>query len=126
MAKFFIKAELPDAYEVAKKLGVDKDGDVQNFVTDEIMRNLPDFMPRDSGKLINSMRKRHKSAIRIETPYARFLFFGKTASGAPVDYSAQNNPQGGPNWDRRMVAARGSVIASRVKQFAKLRNRKKK
>ena len=123
--KFFtVNAELPSAYEVAKKLGVDKDGDVQDFVTDEVMRNLPDFMPRDSGTLIGSMYKPRRNLVRVSTPYARFLFFGLTKSGNPVDYSKQKNPNGGPHWDRRLAAARGEAIADNVKRYIKGRGKR--
>lgn len=121
MAKLFIRAELPDAYEALRKLGADKDGAVQDFVTDEAMRNIPDFMPRDKGKLIGGITKRNRSSFRVISPYARFLFFGKTAKGAQVDYSRQKNPQGGPHWDRRMAAARGKAIAAAATRFAKRR-----
>ena len=114
-----IRAELPDAYAAMKKLGVDKDGDVQEKATDLIMENLPDFMPRDTGKLIGGMWKRKPNRIHIDGPYARFLFHGITGKGAPVDYSKQKNPQGGPNWDRRMAAARGQAIAARLQSYVK-------
>lgn len=119
LARLVIKTELPDAYHALRKLGVDKDGAVQSFVTRRVMENLPDFMPRDSGNLINSMAQRSKSLIRIATPYARFLFFGVTRSGANVDYSKQKNPQGGAHWDRRMAQARGAAIAAEATRYAK-------
>lgn len=120
MFKFLtVRAEFPEAYEAMRKLGVDKDGDVQERATDIIMRNLPDFMPRESGALIGGMWKRKPTRIHIDGPYARFLFHGVTAKGVPVDYSKQKNPRGGPNWDRRLAAERGKAIAAKLQQYAK-------
>ena len=119
MAKFFIRTELPDAYKALKKLGVDKDGEVQDFVTKEVMRNIPDFMPRDTGALISGIAQRNTSSFNVVSPYARFLFFGRKRDGGQVDYSRQRNPQGGPNWDRRMQAERGAAIAAAATRYAK-------
>ena len=89
---------------------------MQNLVTDEVMKNLPDFMPRGSGELIKSMRKTAPNRIRVQTPYARFLFFGKTRTGKHVQYNRDKNPGAGPHWDRRMVAERGRAITEKVKR----------
>lgn len=103
---------------IVKDLGVDRDGPVQNHLTDLVMRNLPDFMPRESGLLISKMGKPYSSKIRIAGPYARFLFFGLKASGEPVRYD-NLNPQGTSHWDRRMAAARGAAITADLKRFAR-------
>jgi hypothetical protein len=108
---------------VAKKLGVDRDGPVQNHLTDLVMQALPAFMPRESGLLISRMSKPYSSKIRVDGPYARFLFFGLKKDGTPVEYD-NNNPQGTSHWDRRMAAARGASIAGQVKAYARRVNKK--
>ena len=123
MAKRFqILVEFPASQKVIKKLGTDKSGEVQKYVTEQVMANLPDFMPRESGQLIAGMTKKDDWHVHIAGPYARFLFFGKTAAGQPVDYSKQQNPNAGPNWDRRMVAERGAAIVAAANR--KFRRRK--
>jgi hypothetical protein len=112
-----------DLQFVAKKLGVNRDGPVQNYLTDLVMQALPDFMPRESGLLISKMSKPYSSKIRISGPYARFLFFGLHKDGTPVQYD-NDNPQGTSHWDRRMAAARGASIASQVKSYARRVNKK--
>lgn len=107
---------------IAKDLGVDRDGPIQNYLTDLVMEALPDFMPRETGLLISKMGKPWSSKIRIAGPYARFLFFGLKASGEPVNYD-NLNPQGTSHWDRRMAAARGAVITRKVQAFAARKQR---
>lgn len=114
-----IRTELPNTYELMKKLGVDEDGAVQNRATDLIMANLPDYMPKASGRLIGGMWKRKPTRVHIDGPYARVQFFGVTKDGKPFDYSKQKNPQGGSHWDRRMVADRGAAITAELQRFAK-------
>lgn len=113
-----VNVEFNDLQFVAKKLGVDRDGPIQNYLTDLFMQNLPDFMPRESGLLISKMSKPYSSKVRVAGPYARFLFFGLKSDGTPIEYD-NDNPQGTSHWDRRMVAARGRSIAAQVKAFAR-------
>ncbi len=112
-----------DLQFVAQKLGVSRDGPVQNYLTDLVMQALPDFMPRESGLLVSKMSKPYSSKIRVQGPYARFLFFGLKKDGTPVHYD-NDNPQGTSHWDRRMAAARGRSIASQVKSYARRVNKK--
>lgn len=114
-----VNVSFPTMPQALAKLGVDANGDVQRKLTEEVYKNLPDYMPRDSGNLISHMAIKDPTTIRVSTPYARFLFFGKTRTGKQVDYSRQRNPQGGAHWDRRMVAARGKAIVAKVQRYAR-------
>ncbi len=118
-----VTVQFNDLQFVARKLGVNRDGPVQNHLTDLVMQALPDFMPRESGLLISKMSKPYSSKIRISGPYARFLFFGLKKDGTPVNYD-NDNPQGTSHWDRRMAASRGASIASQVKSYARRVNKK--
>ena len=109
----------PTMPQAALKLGVNKTGRVQKLVTREVMNNLPDFMPKKSGTLIESMAQVAPDRIRVSTIYARFLYYGKTKSGKLVDYSKGVNPKGGPRWDKRMVAERGDAITAKVNRMIK-------
>lgn len=113
----YVNVAFPTMPQAALKLGIDKRGRVQNLVTDEVMRNLPDYMPRKNGRLVASMSKVAPDRIRVSSVYARFLFFGKTSMGKPVNYSRDKNPNAGPHWDRRMIAERGKSITNKVKRM---------
>jgi hypothetical protein len=115
-----VQTAIPNSYQLMKNLGVERDGAVQERLTDLIADNLKDFMPRESGELIGKMRKVGSDRIRVDGPYARFLFFGVRASGLPVRYD-NLNPQGGAHWDRRMVAERGSQIVAKLQRYVRSR-----
>lgn len=119
--RLVIKTKFPTFPQAALKLGVDEQGRVQRFVTKEVMRNLKDFMPLKDGNLIASMSAPFPNKIRVSSVYARFLFFGKTRTGMPVNYSRDKNPNAGAHWDRRMVAARGEAITEKVRRYAGVR-----
>lgn len=121
MSRFKMLVEFPSMPQAIAKLGIDEGGDIQEFVTDEVVRNLPDFMPQRSGKLVSKLHKTAPALVKVDGPYARFLFFGITRSGAPVDYSKGRNPNGGPHWDSRMVADRGASIVAGAQRLARKR-----
>ena len=112
-----VNVRIMDMGTLVKTLGVDRDGPIQSHYTDLIMRNLRDFMPQESGQLVAKMSRESSTRIRVDGPYARFLFFGLTAKGTPVQYD-NANPFGTSHWDRRMAAARGASIASQVSIYA--------
>lgn len=113
-----VQTAIPNSYQAMRRLGVESDGRVQQKLTDLIFDNLKDFMPRESGRLQSKMSKRSPTRIRVEGPYARFLFFGVTAKGEPVRYSNQN-PRGGAHWDRNMVAERGRQIVAQMNKYVR-------
>ena len=117
-----IKARIPELHQLVTSLGVGPTGDVQQQLTMLIAANLKDFMPRESGRLVGGVNRVTDTKIRVNGPYARFLFFGLTAKGVPVRYD-NANPQGGAHWDRRMLAARGKKIARDMQAY--LRRRRK-
>ena len=145
-----VKVSFPTMPQAIAKLGVGRNGDVQALVTDEVMHNMPDFMPRRGGGLASSMSKQAPDRIRVDAPYARFQFFGNkmgapgnqgpfpvgdgefrfrkgarpVKTGEPLDYSRSANPQAGPHWDRRMVAARGKAIVAKVNRYVRRRGRR--
>ena len=123
MPRYIMKARVPSLTRAMHALGVEEDGDVQRRVTSEIAKNLPDFMPRKSGRLIGSMSVPSPTRIRVEGPYARFLFFGKTKAGADVEYSTDVNPHAGPHWDNRLVAERGDAIRASVQRYVARKRR---
>jgi hypothetical protein len=117
-----VQTTIPDSYQLMRKLGVHRDGAVQLKLTDLVLENLPDFMPVEHGDLVAGTHRQSPTRVRVEGPYARFLFFGVTAKGKPVHYD-NLNPKGGAHWDRRMVAERGAKIVAELQRYARRRRR---
>ena len=113
-----VNVRINDVGVVLKLLGIDRDGAVQTYYTDLVMQNFPDFMPQESGQLVAGVHKASNCRVRVDGPYARFLFFGLKKDGTPIDYR-NANPNGGAHWDRRMAQSRGARIARDVALYAK-------
>ena len=112
-----VNVRIMDMGTLVKTLGVDRDGHIQSHYTDIVMRNLPDFMPQESGQLSGTLHRTSNVRVSVSSRYARFLFFGLTKKGAPVKYD-NLNPQGTSHWDRRMAASRGRAIANEMSIYA--------
>lgn len=119
--RMVVKTQIPGLRRIATHLGVDEQGDVQKYVTNEIMKRLPHYMPKKSGHLISLARITKPTQIHVEGPYARKQFFGKTKDGKPFNYSTQSNPNAGPHWDRRLVASEGEAIRAKVQRYVRMK-----
>ena len=127
-----IKVEMKPVNTILTRLGVSKTGDVQRFVTSTINRRITRYMPFRSGALATKL-KFVKGPTEIEAlgPYARYQYYGKVMVGkAPktvtdrdLKYDKTKNPQAGPHWDRRMMAAEKDQIVAEVQAYVNRRKR---
>lgn len=117
--RFVVKTTLPVSSAILKKLGVDPDGKVQQFVTDEIYKRLIPYIPFKTGNLRSMAEKRHRSIVVLDV-YARAQFFGVTKEGKPFDYEP-TGPKVGSHWDRRLKADEGRSIVAAANRFVRSR-----
>lgn len=148
-----IKVDLAPVGGIMKKLGVTAQGDVQRFHTANVRRRIQKYMPYRSGALIKLMivqSPADEPFIHVDAPQARMLYYGKvmvdpvthaagflTANGwrsrkgvpkvvsdRDIQYDQTKNPQAGPFWDRRLVAAEGSVMRQELQNYVNMRAKK--
>lgn len=140
-----VKVEMKPVNTILTRLGVDKTGDVQRFVTETVNRRITRYMPFRSGALATKL-KFVKSATEIEVlgPYARVTYYGKVmvdsqtgkgpmnipgvglrfrrdstlkSTDRDMEYDKTKNPRAGPYWDRRMMATEGSSIRAEAQVY---------
>ena len=113
-------------------------------MTSTVNQRITRYMPFRSGALATKL-KFVKSPTEIEVigPYARVMYYGKvmvdpqtgkagfltpngwrSRKGVPkvvssrdYDYDKTKNPQAGPFWDRRLMAAEGAQIAADLQRY---------
>lgn len=118
--------------EIMKNHGLTRGGDVQRFHTVNVIRRIQKYMPYRSGLLIKLMIAQSPIAepfVRIDAPQARYLYYGKAMEGKPpktvtnrnLHYTTTKNPQAGPFWDRRLLAAEKSVMRADLQRYVKER-----
>lgn len=145
-----IKVDLKPVKVVMKRLGVTAGGDVQRVHTANVRRRIQKYMPFRTGAMIKLMITQSpvdEPFIRVNQPYARMLYHGKvmvdpktgaagfltpngwrSRKGVPkvpsnrdIDYSTTKNPQAGPYWDRRLMAAEGAQMQAELQDYVKMR-----
>lgn len=94
-----VKFNLKDTFE---RLGLEEQGRVQQYVTDEVLRLSDPYVPFDianlypnPGRLRNSGRVEGTDVV-WSTPYARKLYYHP-------EYNFQGAPMRGGNWVDRML-----------------------
>lgn len=121
-----VRVEMKPVNTILTNLGVDKNGGVQQFVTNTINKRITRYMPYRTGVLATKLKIiKSPTEIEILGPYARYQYYGKVMVGsAPktvtdidLQYDKTKNPQAGPFWDRRMMAAEGDAIAADVQDY---------
>lgn len=145
-----IKVDMAPAQQIMKRLGVTARGDVQRFHTANAKRRIQKYMPYRSGATIKLMivqSPADEPFIHVDAPYARMLYYGKimvdpktgaagflTANGwrsrkgvpkvvsdRDIQYDQTKNPQAGPFWDRRLMAAEGEVMRQELQDYVNRR-----
>lgn len=124
--KTTVKVNMKPVNTILARLGVNKTGDVQMFVTNTVNRRITRYMPYRSSALSTKL-KFIKSPTEIEVlgPYARYQYYGKVMVGsapkAVTDqdlwYDKTKNPLAGPFWDRRMMEAEGKQISAEIQRY---------
>lgn len=105
---------------VIEDLGVDGQGAVQRFLTDRVLFRMRRYMPWLTGFTATSLTQATGAAtITVSAPYARYLYFGVSASGNPLDYTRTENPLAGPYWDRTLAQNEGAAIAEEATDYAR-------
>lgn len=106
---------MPFDYEVKfnldsciKKLGLDEQGRVQKFVTDEILRKCDPYVPFDQGTLRDSGYIDGTDVV-WHTPYARRWFYANEGGGADQNIHFQGAPIRGAYWVDRMLQNGGLI-----------------
>lgn len=100
---------MPYDYEVKfnldaciKKLGLNEQGRVQSFVTNEVLRLSEPYVPFLTGALKGSGHVEGTDVV-WKTPYARRMYYGDE------DWNWTGGSPHGPNWVDRMLQNGGLI-----------------
>lgn len=126
--------------QIIKDKGLDPGGDVQMFHTQNVLRRILKYMPAKTGmtqKVTIAQTDIRKPQIITNTPYAKFLFYGKLMLGdktdspvaqkgetkhvtdVPLQYNTSMNAKAGPRWDEALQAAESAALAADLQRYIK-------
>lgn len=143
--------EMNSVQQILKDKGLDPGGDAQRFHTANVLRRIKRYMPFDLGmtyKVTVAQTDISKPYIVTNTPYAKYLFYGKKmvnaktgkgprmipgvglrykkgtvlkATSADLKYNRTKNPNAGPRWDRALAAAEGKAMVADLQRYLRRR-----
>ena len=147
IVKTELKVDTKPVEAILAKKGLNITGDVQRFHTQNVLRRIVKYMPYRTGATIKIMQSQSpvdKPYINLATPYARYIHEGKvmvnaeTGSGPPVipnvgprwrrgtklraterplTYTKTKNPEAGPHWGERLMAAESDAMLDDLKKY---------
>jgi len=138
--------EMNSVGQILKDKGLDANGDAQRFHTANVLKRIKRYMPFVSGmtyKITVAQTDISRPYIITDTPYAKYLFYGKvmidpqinaagfmTSEGwrsrkgsvkvltdRDLQYNRNKNPHAGPRWDRALSAAEGKAMAADLQRY---------
>lgn len=123
-----VRVEMKPVGAILARLGVDKNGRVQRFLTETVDKRITQYMPFRAGVLATKLKfVSSPTEITVNGPYARYQYYGKVMVGKPpkqvtdtdLVYDRTKHPNAGPFWDRRMMAAEKDAIVREVQAYVK-------
>lgn len=102
---------------IEARLGIDDNGKVQKFFTQNCYKHMDKYVPRRDGNL-RTIVDLQSNSITYESPYAHYQYKGEREDGThkvnPANYTT---PGTGPYWDRRMVSAEIKDVIKETEKF---------
>lgn len=146
MANIDVQIKNKSISQMLAEKGLSAGGDVQSFHTNNVLRRMIKYMPYRSGQLIKltiAQTDIHGTEIITEAPQARAVYHGKVMvdpktgaagfltsngwrsrrgvskvpSNRNMVFTTTKNPQAGPYWDRRLMAAEGKAITQDLQRY---------
>lgn len=149
-----VKLNLPAPQELVQSLGLDSNGDTQQFHTGNVLNRVKAYMPYLSGslyKLTVAQTDISKPQIITSAPQAKYLYKGVKmvdaatgkgpayikgigfryrkdavlkATRKKLKYTTTKNPKAGPKWDKALVANEKNAIVADLQKYIETRRRK--
>lgn len=147
-----VKIVLPQANQLIRSKGLSKDGQVQMFHTQNVLRRVKRYMPFVSGatyKITTLQTNIREPYIVTDVPYGQYLYRGKVMVNAKtgkgpanipgvgfryrkgtvlkptnqdLEFNRTKNPMAGPYWDRTLVASEGTAMVADLQKFINRRS----
>lgn len=111
-----------NAAEIMRKRGLGDSKEAQHYLASEVDRLSQPYLPFQQGTLQNSAQVNDDS-IYYPGPYAHYQYVGEVMAGrAPKHYTGKaiqyhGGPMRGKEWDKRMMADRGSEVETSLENF---------
>ncbi|WP_148550662.1 minor capsid protein [Paraclostridium bifermentans] len=110
-----IKNEMDSVQKILLKRQLNKNGEVQRFMTSEVKRISDPYTPFMNGALKNTAKVDTDKLTYIQI-YSHYQWKGVSKNGKKLNYNG--GPMRGPHWVERAWADRGKEVIKSVANFA--------
>lgn len=104
-------------------LGIEPNGRVHKFFTNECAKAMDPFVPFDNGDLAETViqngqptKNVTENSITYQQPYAKVVYFG-IRNGKPINIHTDKHSKATTYWDKHMWTAKGKDIIKRVQDY---------
>ena len=109
---------------IKARLGIEPNGQVQKLFTATCAKKMDKYVPFDEGTLAETViidgqptRNVTENTITYEMPYARYVYYGVSKNGKPLNYHTDKHQLAGKYWDKRMVSAEMQDVVKEVQNY---------
>ena len=101
---------------IKARLGIENGGKAHAFFTDVCAKAMDKYVPFDTGTLAETVSV-ETSIITYVQPYARYVYYGISKNGNPLNYHTDKHSLATSYWDRHMWTAEGADIVRQVQKY---------
>lgn len=121
-----MKVELKPTSVIVANLGLAPNGPVQKWFTNTCALHIDKYVPFDTGALAETSvlsngeinkENVYDNAIVYNQEYAKYVYYGISRSGKPMNYQTDKHILAGPYWDKRMWSAEKEQVVREVQNY---------
>lgn len=102
---------------IKARLGIEKNGRVQAFLTETCYKHMDKYVPYDTGNLAYDSVDVQTDKIIYQAPYAKTQYTGIRDGKPIVNRKSAGHEYAGSYWDKRMISAEMSDVTKEVQDF---------
>ena len=106
--------------EIKIRLGIDANGRVQKYFTEQCYKHMDKYVPYDEGNL-STIVDIQPTWITYESEYARYQYLGMRNDGSkPINEANRNrvyHPLASSYWDKKMISAEKEDLEKEMQDY---------
>ena len=108
--------KLQSKSKIIADLGLDKNGRVTRYLTNNCKKHMDKYVPYDTGTLAVTAIATSNQII-YDQEYAEYVYDGISKSGKPLNYQLDKHPLATSHWDKKMWSAEKDNVLAEVQAY---------
>lgn len=112
---FDVKLKMQPDSVIQAQLGIEPNGRVQRYFTNQCKLHMDKYVPFDTGTLASTVKSTADEII-YDQPYAKVVYYG-VRDGKKLNYHTDKHPKACSYWDRQMASAEMQDVIKEVQMY---------